>query len=463
MRLLFRTGFLLLASLVVHALPPWVEMKPPVRGAAGTQLEWNASTPELEFTVEVRDALGSGEWLPLPGVSWPRTERQMLDGGDSGARFYRVVGTPIVGQRGRVVSATLVTNLSQLQIQLIFTFASIPISPQSGVKVYKLIYETVDAQGLRTQASGSLALPDNRPAGGLPLVSYQHGTVTEREDVPSRLNTEGYIGVAMATSGYAAVLPDYLGLGDSPGVHPYHHAKSEATCVVDLLRAARRYCASNSVTLNEKLFLTGYSHGGHATLAAMRELEALHAAEFTVTACAPGAGAYDLSGVTADDFLKDEAKPNPYYLPYLLVGLQDVYGWPETWTDLLVQPHATTIPPLFNGLTDSSQINAQMPARPMQILRPDVRESFQNQPDDPLRAILRDNDLIRWTPQAPLRLYHCSGDRDVPPANMQSALAAFHARGATHVQALDPQPGAGHGDCVQPALLAAKAWFDTLK
>lgn len=463
MRHLFRCVSLLVLTTWGQALPPSVILQAPVRAPEGTRLEWTASSPELEFTVETRDALADGGWTPLPGVTWPLGQRQFLDAAEAGARFYRVIGTPIAGERGRVISVTQVASLSQLQIQFVFTFAGIPITPQTGVKVYKLIYETVDAQGLRTQASGALCLPDNPPAAGLPLLSYQHGTVTEREDVPSRLNTEGYIGVAMATSGYAAVLPDYLGLGDSPGVHPYHHAKSEATCVVDLLRAARRYCASNSVTLNEKLFLTGYSHGGHATLAAMRELEALHTAEFTVTACAPGAGAYDLSGVTADDFLKDEAKPNPYYLPYLLVGLQDVYGWPETWTDLLVQPHATTIPPLFNGLTDSSQINAQMPARPMQILRPDVRESFQNQPDDPLRAILRDNDLIRWTPQAPLRLYHCSGDRDVPTANMQSALAAFHARGATHVQALDPQPGAGHGDCVQPALLAAKAWFDSLK
>jgi hypothetical protein len=373
-----------------------------------------------------------------------------------------VVATPIVGGRGRVISATQVTNLSQFQIQLFFTLAGIPITPQTGVKVHKLIYETVDAQGLRTQASGALCLPDSRPAAGLPLLSYQHGTVTEREDVPSRLNTEGFIGVAMATSGYAAVLPDYLGLGDSPGVHPYHHAKSEATSVVDLLRAARRHCTSNSVPLNGKLFLTGCSQGGHATLAAMRELEEFHAAEFTLTACAPGAGACDLSGVTADDFLKDEAKSNPYYLPYLLVGLRDVSGWPDAWTDLLAQPHAATIPPLFNGFNGGGQINAQMPARPMRILRPEVTESFRSQPDDPLRAMLRGNDLIRWAPKAPLRLYPCSGDKDVPPANMQSALATFHARGVTEVQALDPKPGADHGDCVQPMLLAAMAWFDSL-
>ncbi len=447
----------------LRALPPTVALKTPAKLETGARLEWTASSPELEFTVEARSGLGSGEWTPLPGQTWPIPAKEFLDAAAAEARFYRVVGTPIVGERGRLISTTLVTNLSQFQIQLIFGFGGIPITPQSGVKVYKVIYETVDAQGLRTQASGSLCLPDNRPAGGLPLVSYQHGTVTEREDVPSRLNFEGFIGVAMATSGYAAVLPDYLGLGDSPGIHPYHHAKSEATCVVDLLRATRSYCASNTVALSGKLFLTGYSHGGHATLAAMREIEELHATEFPITACAPGAGAYDLAGVTAEDFLADKAKPNPYYLPYLLVGLQDVYGWVDRWSDVLVAPYATTIPPLFNGQHGSGEINDKLPAKPSQILRPETLESFRNNPADPLRTLLRENDLIRWTPKAPLRLYHCSGDQDVPPANMATALAAFHARGATHVQALDPLPGADHGGCVQPALLAAKAWFDTLR
>jgi len=76
-----------------------------------------------------------------------------------------------------------------------------------------------------------------------------------------------------ATTGYAAVVPDYLGLGDSPGLQLYHHARSEATACVDLLRAARTWCASNNVELNDQLFLAGYSHGGHVTMALHRELE----------------------------------------------------------------------------------------------------------------------------------------------------------------------------------------------
>lgn len=150
MRLLLRSLILSMPATFVQALPPRVILQAPVRAPEGTRLEWNASSPELEFTVEVREALAGGGWQPLPGGMWPVTQSQFLDATQTGARFYRVVSAPIAGERGRVISATQVTNLSQLQIQLIFAFGGIPITPQTGVRVYRLIYATVDAQGLRT-------------------------------------------------------------------------------------------------------------------------------------------------------------------------------------------------------------------------------------------------------------------------------------------------------------------------
>ncbi|MFN0074264.1 MAG: lipase family protein, partial [Chloroflexota bacterium] len=106
-----------------------------------------------------------------------------------------------------------------------------------------------------------------------------------------------------ASYGYAVVVADYLGLGSSPGYQAYCHARSEATCVVDALRAGKSLCASNNVTLNAQLFLAGYSQGGHVTMAAHRELETFHTNEFTVTASAPCAGPYDLGGVTIESLL----------------------------------------------------------------------------------------------------------------------------------------------------------------
>jgi hypothetical protein len=92
-----------------------------------------------------------------------------------------------------------------------------------------------------------------------------------------------------------------------------------------------------------------------------------------------------------------------------------------------------------------------------------VLSSLTNDPGSPLYQALRDNDLYRWKPVAPMRLYHCSGDQDVLPANSQVAYSNFVAQGVSQVQLIDPMPGANHSGCVIPALTAAKAWFDTLK
>jgi hypothetical protein len=271
------------------------------------------------------------------------------------------------------------------------------------------------------------------------------------------------VGAAMATTGFAAALPDYLGLGDSSGLHPYHHARSEATAGVDLLRATRTFCATGGFPLSDRLFICGYSQGGHAAMALCRELESFHATEFTVTACAPMAGAYDLSGVTTDDFLSGRPKPNPYYYAYLLAAYQEIYQLAPSLADLLAPPYDTTLPPLLRGNSTGGQINAAMPTDPRQILRPEYLAAFQTNADHPFRVALRDNDLHRWTPRSPMRLYHCMGDADVVFANSQTALASFHNRGATQVQLIDPLPSADHGDCVLPSLLEAKRWFETFR
>jgi pimeloyl-ACP methyl ester carboxylesterase len=411
------------------------------------------------------DSVQDGLWrTPFALAPFPLQSPQWTDPAISqDSRFYRVLAVP-AAQRGQILSATLVSTKSTMELSFLFAIAGVPITPQYNVRLYRVVYETVTPLGARTRASGALLLPDNvgRP---LPLATYQHGTLTKTNDVPSgmSLSSEVTIGIAFATTGYAAVTPDYLGLGDSPRLHPYHHARSEATAGVDMLRAARNFCAANGVALTNQLFLCGYSQGGHATMALFRELETHHTNEFSVTACASMAGAYDLSGVTTSNFLSGVSQPNPYYFLYLLGAFQEVYRIAPSLAAILRPPYDTTLPPLLNGNNDGSAINALMPADPVQILKPEYLEAFKTNPRHPLRLALQDNDLSLWKPNGKLRLYHCSGDRDVPPANSQVALANFHAAGATHVQLFDPVPGADHGSCAQPSLIAAKTWFDSLR
>src|SRR5204863_471860 len=107
-----------------------------------------------------------------------------------------------------------------------------------GAKAFKVIYNTVSWDSTPTIASGLLIVPVGARCK-VPLISYQHGTITRKSDALSNLQGEWFIALAGASKGNVVVMPDYLGLGDSPGLHPYQHAHSEATAVIDMIRAAK--------------------------------------------------------------------------------------------------------------------------------------------------------------------------------------------------------------------------------
>lgn len=455
---------LALAWTAPHVLHGQVRMEPPVRSSQGLVLQWSPAAPGFAYTVQTRSRLSGGLWLsPSTPQLWPVTTTTWTDVAPSdSAAFYRVLIVPSV-QRGLLLTAEFRTNYSRLQIAVLLALAGVDLPPVYDVQVHKLAYATIGPWGEPASASAALVIPvGNR---SWPMLSYQHGTILRTNDAPSALNPAGELGIGLAfgSQGYVVVLPDYLGLGDSPGLHPYHHARSEATACLDALRAARTVCQQRNVALNGQIFLAGYSQGGHATMALHREIEWFHTNEFDLTASAPMAGAYDLSGVTTEDFLTGRPQPNPYYFAYLLAAYQQVYQLTNRLADLLAPPYDTLLPPLFHGHVSGSTINSLMPSNPLLILKPEILEAFRREPDHPLRLALRENDVHRWRPVRPMRLYHCSGDADVVFANAQAALTSFHQQGATHVQLIEPLPGGTHATCVYPALLQALQWFDSFR
>jgi dienelactone hydrolase len=435
-----------------------------VAGPDGFDLEWNPSGEGEAYTVQVRDWLTGRPWLPAPlDRPWPidATRVTLPLGTGLGSQFYRVLAVPPT-ERGKLLSTSSLGSLSTLQVNFLLQLGGIPVAAQYGVEVVKIGYETVDPWGGRTLATGVLAVPQGAP-GLLPIVSYQHGTVMATNDVPSADLAQRIPGIGFASQGYAAVLPDFLGLGDSPGFHPYHHARSEATAAVDLLRAARAWCATAGVALGAELFLCGYSQGGHATMALHRELEAYHPDEFTVTASAPMAGAHDLSGITLDDFLSGRELPNPYYVAYLLAAYQEVYDLLDAWSDWLQSPYDEDLPPLLAARASGGDINRAMPSDITQLLHPETLAALLIDPEHPLRRALRDNDVHQWLPRAPIRMFHCQADADVPYLNSVKARDTMLALGATAVEWVDPQPTASHSECILPAFLATLDWFEALR
>lgn len=431
----------------------------------GVVLQWHDSGTAA-YTVETVVSFGSNDWKPVPGNVWPISLTTWKDTAplQAGGHFFRIASAAALANRGALLSATPLRVLSTNEIQNLYASAHVVLPVTNAVHAYKVIYETVNPFNLRTVASGLILVPDGL-TNNRPLASYQHGTLVNKAEVPSNLvGAEPVVGVALAAEGYVAVLPDYIGLGESPGLHPFVHAKSEATAVVDLLRAARLFCAERGIGLNGQLFLIGYSEGGHATMAAHREIETYHSDEFHITASAPMAGPYDLSGATMNDFFSGRAMPNPYYFIYLLAAYQSIYHVAGSLGEMLRAPFDRTLPLLLDGKHDGSDLNRAMgTAYPMTVFTPEQLDSLQHDPNHPLRAALRDNDVYDWTPRAPLRMYHCAADEDVVFANSQVALDRFHARGATQVELFGADIQLDHGSCAPLALIGAKLWFDSFR
>ena len=344
------------------------------------------------------------------------------------------------------------------------------LSLDYDVKMYKLTYNTVDTDSLPTIATGAFFIPTNTTCTDFPFAVYNHGTTLRKNDVPSNNNPEAIIGKVFSAGGYFVCMPDYIGMGDSPGFHPYVHAKSEATASVDMVRAAREYLSTTNFVDNNELFLTGYSQGGHACMATTKFIndENLQS-EFNIVASAPCSGPYDLSGIMADTIIAPSPYSNPGYIVYLLASYQLAYGNIfNSWSDVLYPPYDTIVPPFFSGnntTLDMGLLNSLIPNQMSLLIRDTCLNNFINDSinkNHPWCRALFDIANYYLLPLSPLRMYYCTADEQVAYTNALNAENSMINNGALDVQAMN-MGNNDHGGCILPALSSAFNWFQNLK
>ncbi|MGI5200878.1 hypothetical protein ACQEU6_04690 [Spirillospora sp. CA-108201] len=164
----------------------------------------------------------------------------------SAGPFERPAAARQGAARGQVVSATHLASMSADRVRAWLASEDFDTaSVRHGVDTYRLVYRTVDARGRAATASGLAVLPRSRDRR-LATVSYTHGTTSYKPDAPSTADGVWGPGAAVtyAAAGFAAVAPDYLGLGLGPGVHPWKDVPSETSASLGMLRAARHFAAS---------------------------------------------------------------------------------------------------------------------------------------------------------------------------------------------------------------------------
>ncbi len=373
-------------------------------------------------------------------------------------RATAVAGNPFLAglARGTLVNpaATLVT-LSPEQIDAATDSSGLQgISglAKCSVKFVALNYNTIGVKGEPTNASGVMLVPGGTGVCANPtgLVAYAKGTdVQKPRTLANPSDSETFLLAAMyAAQGYTVVATDYLGFAQSAYTyHPYLHADSEASSVIDSIRAARMAAASVGASLSGKVMLTGYSQGGHASMAAHRAIERDNASEINMVAGAHLAGPYNLSGSFK---LTNAIAGYQYFVPYLVTAWQKIYGnIYASASDAFNAPYDGYIETLlpsptldFTTLVTTGKLPGGPTVSPNMardaMFKPAFITDSQTNPNSPLFLAGKKNDLLGWNPVAKTLLCGGAGDPTVPPAIHQVvAKADFDSRGFTNVSSVD--------------------------
>lgn len=336
-------------------------------------------------------------------------------------------------QRGALVSAVPIANLTAAQLDAAASDFPNPPTAKYAVTVYRLVYRTIDHDGRPTTASGIVVLPDGH-RGALTVAEYLHGTMTTKTDAASldQRSTDRLVTALFASVGLLGVAPDYLGLGVGPGRPPYIDTKTETTSSVDMLRAARTFTTMHGTALKPDVLVTGFSEGGRATLGLGRALSRGEARPFRLGEIRAVAGPYDLLNVELPATLDGRVNPQSatLYLAYVVTAWNRTVGLYEHPRQAFQEPYANKTEELFDGSHSFQQIIANLPDSPEKLFTPAFLQRLQ-QPTGRFQRALTAADQIchDWVPNVPVHLYTGQNDTDVVPANTASCAASLRARG----------------------------------
>jgi len=316
------------------------------------------------------------------------------------------------------------------------------------VAVCRVLYWTLDAiSNNMVLASGALQIPLSNGVplnSSMPLVMYAHGTESYRWNVPScphnsptgpyspylPLNSKTIEALAFSSAGYCVFAPDYAGLGFDTNslITPYLIADREPIAVIDGLRASRDLAAQINLPLNGRIFLAGYSQGGHVCLATHRMIDQEYAGEFRITAAAPASAPADLTGSLTEAF-RSHLLGGTTLASFTTAAYQPRY---RLWNDFneVFLPAYVNVPNLFYGAAVSlALIAVQLPPSAQNLFTTPVIQQATN-PASRFGQTIASNNVYQWRPNCPIKFFYAGGDTTVSPSNSLTAYAAMQALGA---------------------------------
>lgn len=343
-------------------------------------------------------------------------------------------------------------------------FAGVPVTytpAKTAVRLYRVTYPSVvpERGNKPTVATGLVAVPDGA-SGPLPLVSYQHGTVYGKQQVPSfpEQSPETQLMIAQfAGQGYALVGADYFGLGASAEPEGYMVKASHQQATADMLAAGRSVLDALKVPARE-VFLAGWSQGGFVTLAMLERLESTGV---EVKAAATASAPVDIF-VALNGFLNFPRKIDASWTGTLFIlsgfSFENYYGVPGLARSLIADGSYEIARKAYERQPVDP---AEVPTDLHKLLKP---EYFDPQffATSTYGRLVAATQAYRWVVRTPVRTFYGETDEAITTGLGQLTATYQRAMGNDKVEAVSTGPTT-HRGTFATAVPQWKQWFDSLR
>lgn len=350
-------------------------------------------------------------------------------------------------------SPFLLSNMDE-DAQTGFALASVMISNNEGlnqffkfktktVTGYNVEYSTTHPhKGGGTTASGLLLVPSLSQS--LPLLIYHRASLLTKEAAPSLIPSsmlvmdpvtdERSTMVMLALQGYIVLAPDYTGYGSSNNIrHPYLHKKSVTQTSLDMFFSVTEALKDKNIPFKKNVFVMGYSQGAHGAMAFAEGFQNSNRNDFSLRAIATGGGPYDVLETIRELF--DQDKINQITTLLFIQSYSYIYNW-DLDTILKDDSYEDIIESAFD-YEDIAEPADKIPDRASKLFQSQFIKDIQEGSNSPILKDLEENNVYKWSPSAPVFLFHARNDTIVPYRNMQIADSYFSKNGSSSVRTKD--------------------------
>lgn len=333
--------------------------------------------------------------------------------------------------------------------------------PRHAVRLFRVTYPSVipEKANRPTLASGLVAIPEGL-GGRLPLVSYQHGTVFGRREVPSfpEESFETRLMIALfAAGGYVVTGADYFGLGLSAEKDSYIVLGSQSQACLDLRGPARALLAREGVTPADE-FLAGWSQGGVVTMALLERLE-----QQGVPLRAAGTAAAQCDGyVMTSGFLNFPRPIEAWWVTTMFIltafSFEEYYDVPGLARGLFTEEQYPLARAIY--LKDPAVKLEDFPRDLRRLIRPEFFDParYRTSAYGRLAAAMQP---YRWVIRTPVRMYYGEIDECLTVGLARLPMEYQRAIGNDRVTAISAGPDANHRITYARAAREWLAWFET--